>query len=208
MTLNLSVYRVSVQRRRVLNCVFHSILHVSDSRSDRQSACQERLAVIQQCHSAGDLASTTDSALSQPLLVCQLAVDRASLTHSAPLSPLLVCVFLCRRRWTLRCDQRFSAGSWSTSSFGMRLVTGRTGVKSSTLSSFCGTTILSVMRLRPNGFSNSTFSSFGPPGTEGVGAGFVDSEGGSPNCFVDSDVVCRHVVWGSNPSTPCNQPST
>ena len=56
MTLNLSVYRVSVQRRRMLNCVFHSILHVSDSRSDRQSACQERLAVIQQCHSAGDLA--------------------------------------------------------------------------------------------------------------------------------------------------------
>ena len=107
MTLNLSVYRVSVQRRRILNCVFRSTLHVSDSRSDRQSACQERLAVMQQCRSAGDLASLTDSALSQPLLVCQLAVDRASLTHSAPSSPLLVCVFLCRRRWTLRCDQRF-----------------------------------------------------------------------------------------------------
>ena len=93
MTLNLSVYRVSVQRRRTFNCVFHSILHVSDSRSDRQSACQERLAVIQQCHSAGDLASSTDSDLSQPLLVCQLAVDRASLPHSAPSGPLLVCVF-------------------------------------------------------------------------------------------------------------------
>ena len=154
MTLSHSVYRIRVQRRRILNCVFHSILHVSDSRSDRQSACQERLAVIQQCHSASDLASSTDSALSQPLLVCQLAVDRASLTHSAPSSPLLVCVFLCRRRWTLRCDQRFLRVSWSTLSFGMRLVTGRTGVKSSTLSSFCGATILSVMRLRPNGFSS------------------------------------------------------
>ena len=34
------------------------------------------------------------------------------------------------------------------------------------------------------------------------------SEGGSPSCFVDSDVVRRHLVRESSPSaSPCNQPS-
>ena len=34
------------------------------------------------------------------------------------------------------------------------------------------------------------------------------SQDGSPSCFVDSDIVCRHLVWGSSAATsPCNQPS-
>ena len=35
-----------------------------------------------------------------------------------------------------------------------------------------------------------------PPSTEGVGAGFADSEGGSPSCFVHSTVICGHTVSG------------
>ena len=42
----------------------------------------------------------------------------------------------------------------------------------------------------------STLGSFGPPSTEGVGAGFPDSEGGSPSCFVHSTVICGQTVIG------------